>query len=474
MNLREIWLTAVVLGAPAMGLAQTPPEPPTEPAPSTEPIAPADAGPGAEPVPSLAPTEPAAPAAAVDPAAGGGWGDLATIPGDGGSASMFRTKVYGFIDFHLEKVARTPDAVNASGETVYAKNPLEIDIPNLHVMVQGAIQERYRYFLNLASPGSGSNTDDEAIVVRNAWVEAPIVNGYLNVRAGKTYRRFGLYNEILDAVPTFIGIEAPELFDKDHLLLTRTTGIMLHGAVNVGSAVVNYSATTGGDERLDDAFPIGADLNIEWPWGLKVGTSFYHSGDAAPSRAVGDGSPRGGVVNWMSRDSFDVYGGYAQLEHDGLILQAELWEAKHQGERDPAALATLAAEGDLNSTQLARFFENGDPTGAPRLEANYRVRTGYLRGGYEVAIGKQATLTPYAQLDYYSNPETVASKALGGDAEAGITDDGKFLKYTVGAVYRPVSPIALKLDASGHQQEFNGKTEFYPEVRFSISYLWEL
>jgi hypothetical protein len=39
---------------------------------------------------------------------------------------------------------------------------------------------------------------------------------------------------------------------------------------------------------------------------------------------------------------------------------------------------------------------------------------------------------------------------------------------------RPVSQVALKVDGSGHRQKFNGKSEFYPELRISLAYLWEL
>ncbi|MDD9940239.1 MAG: hypothetical protein OXU20_04155, partial [Myxococcales bacterium] len=69
---------------------------------------------------------------------------------------------------------------------------------------------------------------------------------------------------------------------------------------------------------------------------------------------------------------------------------------------------------------------------------------------------------------------TIAKKDLGGDGEAGISDDGKFQKYTLGTVFRPVPQVALKLDGSAHVQDFNGKSEFYPEIRISFSYLWGL
>lgn len=417
--------------------------------------------------------EPAAEAPTEDTAAG--WGDLSEMEESVDEAPIFRTKLYGFIDYHAEKVAKTPDSVDSEGNTVSVKNPWELDILNLNVMVQGSIYDRYRFFLNIAAPSSGSNTDDVAALIRNAWVEAPIWSRYLILRAGKTYRRFGLYNEILDAVPTFIGIEAPELFDKDHLLLTRTTNLMIHGSVDIASTVLNYSVTTGADERDTGSFPVGADLNVEFPFGLRLGTSMYSTGgDAVPSRAVGDGSPKGGVVNWMSKDKYNVFGGYVQLKRAGLILQLEYWVSMHNGTRDPDSLALMAADGSLNPTQMQRFYVNGDPTMGTNDKAKYTIQTGYIRAGYEFTIGTLASITPYAQFDYYNNPEIINNKDLGGDNEAGLSDDGEFEKYTLGVVLRPVSQVAAKVDASGHRQKFNGKSEFYPEVRFSISYLWEL
>jgi hypothetical protein len=432
------------------------------------------AAPTAEVTAAAAPAETPA-EAPVEEASAAGWGDLSAMEETAEEAPIFRTKLYGFIDYHAEKVAKTPDSVDARGRTVKVKNPWELDILNLNVMVQGSIYDKYRFFLNIAGPSSGSNLDDVAALIRNAWVEAPLWSRYIILRAGKTYRRFGLYNEILDAVPTFIGIEAPELFDKDHLLLTRTTNLMLHGSVDVGSSVLNYSFTSGADERDAGSFPFGADLNIEMPFGLKLGTSMYTTGgDAVASRSVGDGSPKGGVVNWMTKDKYNVFGGYAQLRKAGLILQLEYWVSMHDGTRSGEAMALMAEDGSLNPAQMRRFFVDGDPAQGYREQAKYTIHTGYLRAGYEITIGQLASITPYIQFDYYKNPEIVNNKDLGGDNEAGLTDDGQFEKYTVGAVLRPVSQVAAKVDASGHRQKFNGKSEFYPEVRFSISYLWEL
>jgi hypothetical protein len=394
---------------------------------------------------------------------------VAAAQDDDEEERLFNTKIYGVIDAYWEKVAQTPSGVDASGETEYESNPNEFDIPNLSLMVQGTIAERFSYFLTLAFPGA-SDLD-----VRSAWVQASIWGDYLNVRVGKLYRKFGLYNEILDAVPTYMGIEPPELFDKDHLLLTRTTNLMLHGSIQRNAHEIAYAVTTGNDETKKERVPVGVDLNYTWRGMLKVGTSFYSSnGNAAPSKSVGDGSPSGGVATWMEQDKYMVYGGYVQLDWKGLQLQTEIWQAAHDAKRDPEQVIKLMDAG-LNSRQLRRFgLDGANPTEADVItDADYEVTTFYVRTGYTFELSFGA-ITPYVQYDFYRNLETIASKSYGGDNEAGLSDDGQFHKATAGVVFRPIPSVALKIDGSTHTQKFNGDFVTYPEIRASLSYLWRL
>jgi hypothetical protein len=393
-------------------------------------------------------------------------------------------KLYGFINSHFEKAGEQPVGVDEEGDTIFEKSPHEFDVLNFNIMGQGSIARSYRWFFNLAAPGSGSPSEDAPIELRNAWVEMPLAGELLELRMGKTYRRFGLYNERLDATPNYIGIEPPEMFDKDHLLLTRTTNLMLHGKVFVGDSLLSYSLMTGMDERAEAEVPIGADLNLIINGTVTLGSSFYTTnGDAVASHGVGEGPPIGGVATWMEKDSYQVFGGYAQLQPGRLLVQAEYWVAPHHGTRDPEQLSQLAGAG-LNGRQLETFgFDPVEPSlTAPedlRTEADYTVKTGYIRIGHAFyrrgeKRGLYQEFTPYFQVDQYSNPETIAEKDLGGDAEAGIADDGDFLKLTAGLLFRPTPGVALKFDSSGHLQTVNNAAVFYPEIRVNFSYYWEI
>ena len=171
----------------------------------------------------------------------------------------------------------------------------------------------------------------------------------------------------------------------------------------------------------------------------------------------------------MAEDRYTVIGGYAEATPGALTLQAEYWRTDHRATRDVDAVAAVLA-----SAQPWEADHLTDANGAVVESVDYAVQTAYVRAGYAVGVGKQASVVPYVQGDWYSNPEIVNDKDLGGDAEAGLADDGQFLKGTAGCVIRPVPEIALKLDGSAHVIQFNGATEVYPEARVSFSYLWQV
>jgi hypothetical protein len=407
---------------------------------------------------------------AVDSAEG--WGDFAAEA----PPKIFEGRLYGYVDSYFEKTFGAPTGLlDGAGRPQYEDGDWGWDVLNLHVMAQGSIYGKYRYFVNMVARSAGAIGSDQFVRIRNAWVEAPIFGSALQVRVGKTYRRFGLYNEVLDAVPTFIGIEPPELFDPDHLMLTRTTNAMVHGSFAFPKATLMYSVNVGNDERLNGAFPLGGDLRLDYSGLLLLGSSFYWSGGPAQSAvAMGEGAPTGGVATWMKQDEYFVTGAYAQLTWQRLLLQAEYWYAGHRAERDPAAVAQLANAG-LSTWQLDRYFVNGDPTqGTTDARVRYAVQTFYARAGYQLALGDTATVTPYLQFDWYQNPEVIRRKTFGGDNEAGRSDQGTFIKLTAGGVFRPVPQVALKLDYSTHLYQVSRQLSLEHELRASFSYLWEV
>lgn len=374
--------------------------------------------------------------------------------------AQMNTQVYGYIDGYVEKVDSTPQI----GTTDRSPNPSEFDVPNVHMIVMSS-KDSYKSFFNISGAGAGT------LNVRNAWVEKELAGEKLAFRMGKLYRRFGLYNEILDAVPTYIGIEPPEMFDADHLFLTRTTNAMFHGRTQLGEGnFLNYALTTGNDERLADATPLGLDVHYTIGSNWKVGASYYTSGGDAVSDNKGGGVGSGGVLSWMDSDKYTVSGIYAQYTDAKWTVQMESFAGDHKAVRNAARVTTICSDTTLNQRQQARF----NCGGAINTNGDYKVQTSYIRAGYNVPLASGAMITPYLQYDVYENPETIWKKSFGGDNEAGLADDGQFAKPTVGMVYRPDFNVALKADYSQHWQKVNGEQANYGEVRFSFSYFWSL
>jgi hypothetical protein len=150
-------------------------------------------------------------------------------------------KLYGFINSNVEKVIQVPER-DVEGNTITTTEPVSWSpVQNFHIYGSGNITQNIMVFFNLA------RTDRDGLEVRNAYGNFKLTELF-QIRAGKMYRRFGLYNEKLDQIPTFIGIEPPELFDNDHLFLERTTNFMVHGAYELFKSKVSYALSTDNGE----------------------------------------------------------------------------------------------------------------------------------------------------------------------------------------------------------------------------------
>ncbi len=378
--------------------------------------------------------------------------------------------IYGYFATRLEKVFSEP-SIAPDGTTETADAPAEWAIPYVNIMMQYQINDDFRTYVNI------TGEDASILSIQNIYGEYRASDAFM-IRAGKIYRKFGLYNEILDAVPTYYGIEPPELFDGDHLLVSRTTNLMVMGNVPLGDGMFRYAVSTDNGEGgpVEGGIPVGFDLRYTFlDDALMLGTSGYLSnGTALSDVGVGEGSPNNGVLPWMSADTLTIFGGFAELTLDALTVQGEFWTAQHNAMRDPAAMVNIIQNAGINARQRENFML--DPEGEVAVSnidpvANFDIVTYYVRVGYSLQsdIGE---IAPYVQYDYYENPETIQSKSFGGDNEAGLADDGKFTKLTAGVVYRPVFHVAIKLDGSTHIQEYNGESISYPEIRLDASYLF--
>ena len=377
--------------------------------------------------------------------------------------------IYGYFATRFEKTFAEPGL--DAGRIVKADAPAEFIYPSFNLLLQHQMTEKFKAFINLNGAGGGT------VDLRNFWGEYA-ASAAFNIRMGKIYRKFGLYNEILDAVPTYYGIEPPELFDGDHLMISRTTAFMLYGSVGSGSGIFNYSVSTDNGEggAAEGVIPLGYDLNYKFGGGdFTVGMSGYTSGGATTSDVgVGEGAPKSGVLPWMAADEFSVLGGYFEARTGKVTLQTEYWRSSHEAERDPEAVVAMINGGKPNAAQRARFLKAPSATTEAsnvNVQANYDITTWYVRAGLsqETRMGE---FGPYVQWDYYSNPETIAKKTFGGDNEAGVADDGVFNKSTVGVVFRPTPQVAAKLDQSFHFYKFNGENVNYWEIRFDVSLLF--
>ena len=383
--------------------------------------------------------------------------------------------LYGYVNANVQKTFDVPSY--GPGETTErTSEPLEwTPIRNFHLYGQGNLSSKISYLFNLARNG-------DLIEIRNAWGNFAL-RDIIQIRVGKMYRKFGLYNEKLDQIPTFIGIEPPEMFDTDHLFLTRTTSFMIHGQKDSPRARVSYALMTDNGEAgpSPNLIPIGWDFRVKsYKSSMIIGTSGYASSinktRAGSTVALGSGPPNGGILPWMSGDKYTVMGVFIEKELGNLLIQSEYYNAKHTAERDPSLVLQVINNANINDTQRERFLganaskpDNTLTTDDVIVNTSYNVQTWYVRLGYNLQsnIGQ---FVPYLFLDWMEHPEVIQNKKYGGDDEAGLSENGKFFKPSAGVVYRPIPAVAIKLDGSYHQQLFNGETTIYPEVRLDFSF----
>jgi hypothetical protein len=396
----------------------------------------------------------------------------------------FSGRLYGFIEERFNATTSEPNGnVKANGDVARAEPVLDLALPAFHIMAQGTLYSRFHFYFNLTAPDSDAPGHDVSLALRNAWLETSLFGDYLSLRAGKLYRRFGLYNEILDTSPSFIGVETPASITGNRPMLTRTTNVMLHGRAGFDASTISYAITVGKDEvsASDKVFSPGFDLNLDWDSTILVGTSFYTTGGTVlPGLAPGDGSPSGGVAPWMARDRYRVYGGYARLTFGAFLLQGEGWVSPHEATRDPdRTLLMVQNADDLSPANRARFGVDASSTNPARVRtsAQYTYTTLELRAAYTFEFGSgedPVELTPYLNFQYIRDPESIVDADYGGDGQAGQSPRGIMMHNRVGLIIKPVPVVAIKTEVTvavfDYGDRYAGDLEFWA----ALSYHWEL
>lgn len=389
--------------------------------------------------------------------------------------------IFGYLQFNIDRTYRNPNPNAATGQIARERpDPVDYRVLRLNLMVRSTWDQGFTTFLNLSESSNASSGSSPTFIVRNAWGELPLPLSLGYLRVGKIYRPFSPYNERLDAVPTYLGVEPPEIFDTDHLFMSRFCDVMVHNSANLGPTFWSFAMTTNNPEsRLKNgngdsmgSFPLGWDVKMEMGnHKFMLGHSGFLSGPTGPATALGSSAtggitpPEGGVAPWMKSDNYSAWGLFSEWNPGNWQFEGGVFEAHHRAVRNATAVNNMITNAGLLPDQLARY------QAAPGGNVVYNIKTYYLRAGYSI-FTKAGEFVPYAFWDAYKNPEIIGLKAFGGDDEAGNFDGGKFTKDTVGLAYRPNPNVAIKVDHSFHFFKLLGRKTDYHEYRIDLSYFF--
>jgi hypothetical protein len=234
------------------------------------------------------------------------------------------------------------------------------------------------------------------IMIERAHVEYDLTE-HLTIRAGRWLTPYGIWNTDHGS-PTIIAISRPFIIGEE-FLPEHQTGLQLFGSHHQGDFKVTYHATAsngrGGTEAVDDrdnAIALGGSVQVETPWGLKAGASYYRGRYTALPESTA-----------MPAETYReaAYAADAQLVLGGLHLQAELiMRDRHYdpGERMASGVG-FAPDSRLIGT--------------------------YVLAGYR--FNRLWNVMPFAYVEFYD--------PAGSDQHIGLN-------------FRPAAPLVLKLQAT--------------------------
>lgn len=157
------------------------------------------------------------------------------------------------------------------------------------------------------------------IVIERVYAEYDLTE-YLTIRGGRWLTPYGIWN-IDHGSPAIIGTSRPYIIGEQ-FFPEHQTGIDLFGSRFTHGFKVNYHLTASNGrgaidsiQDQDNKLGFGARLEVETPWGLKLGGSYYRGRYTGLAATAGAAPP-------TYREQ--AIGGDLQLDHKGLHAQVEV------------------------------------------------------------------------------------------------------------------------------------------------------
>jgi hypothetical protein len=353
---RRSLFTALLVGALAQrALAQSAPKPPAgdHEIPAGDPVAPTaeDLARAADSVAEVATMPRVAPEPTIQ--ASPDAIDLSSLGFDPGAAAFDdKLNVYGFADvgFLASHWTRRLSFIAQNAKSFMVGNLNLYLAKNLTAKARALAEVRFTFLPNGTTNADGSFVDTTAmeltnfnrpvqwggVVIERAYVEYDATE-HLTIRAGHWLTPYGIWN-IDHGSPAIIGTMRPYIIGEQ-FFPEHQTGLDLFGSHYQGGFKLDYHATvsngrgaTEAQTDQDNELAFGGSLELETPWGLKVGSSYYRG------RYTGVATTAGATPETYLEAA---YGGDAQFDRGALHLQAEvIARDRHYPAGQRAATAT--------------------------------------------------------------------------------------------------------------------------------------
>jgi len=351
-------------------------------------------------------------------------------------AEPSRFSVYGFMDVGLQRISSITPSLGValpSEETSFisGNNNLYLEVrpdanwrglietrlsllPHGDYKFQGlGVSERTdTRIIDATSPSGRNNVELGGIVVERAFLEW-MYNDYLNVRAGRFFTPWGIWN-VDHGTPTLIALMMPSFLVQE-AIPQRQTGVQLFGRHNAPPWQLTYDLTIS-NGRTDTLFDttdgkaIGSRIVLrrQGELGIAAGTSMYH-GDYQDERKTLSITPNQDVQ--LSKETIVAYdessvGADLSLDYRGWRLRAEAMVRKVEHDTGKRRALTYRPNQPQVPDRIEyygyailayRFMNYFEPyTFYERLETNKRADV--VEAGYSLSGGVNIYFTPAVQL----------------------------------------------------------------------------